>query len=65
MYRIKGFREKVVCVIVSPHFSFSYMFADQLLVVDEFSYLYFLTRAKKQRWHGKEIVNELEIVNEP
>ena len=23
------------------------MFADQLLVVDEFSYLYFLTRAKK------------------
>ena len=35
MYKIKGFREKVICVIVSTFLIF--MFADQLLLVDVFS----------------------------
>ena len=35
MYKIKGFREKVVIVLVSTFLIF--MFADQLLLVDVFS----------------------------
>ena len=48
MYKIKGFREKVVCVMVST-FLVS-MFADQLLLLDEFFLLYYLTHAKKTQW---------------
>ena len=45
-YKIKGFREKVVCVIVSTFLTF--MFADLLLFVDVLSYLYY--HVKKQQW---------------
>ena len=45
MYKIDGFREKLVCVIVST--SLIFMFVDQLFV-DMFSQLYYLTYAKKQ-----------------
>ena len=38
MYKIKGFRNKVVCVIVFTFLGF--MFADQLLLLDVFSHLY-------------------------
>ena len=48
MYKIKGFREKLVCVIVPTFLIF--MFVDQLLLVDVFSWLYYLTHAKKQQW---------------
>ena len=37
MYKIKGLREKLVCVIVSTFLIF--MFVDQLLLVDVFSQL--------------------------
>ena len=40
MYKIKGFREKLVC-IVSTFLIF--MFVDQLLLMNVFSQLYFLT----------------------
>ena len=40
-----GFRENLVSVIVSTFLIF--MFADQLLLVDVFSQLYYLTYAKK------------------
>ena len=42
-----GFRENLVSVIVSTFLIF--MFVDQLLLVDVFSQLYYLTYAKKQR----------------
>ena len=41
-----GFRENLVSVIVSTFLIF--MFVDQLLLVDVFSQLYYLTDAKKQ-----------------
>ena len=37
---MKGFRESVVCVIISTFLIF--MFADQLLIMDLFSQLYYL-----------------------
>ena len=40
-----GFRENLVSVIVSTFLIF--MFVDQLLLVDVFSQLYYLTYAKK------------------
>ena len=42
-----GFRENLVSVIVSTFLIF--MFVDQLLLVDVFSQLYYLTYAKKQQ----------------
>ena len=48
MYKMNSFREKLVCVIGSTFLIF--MFVDQLLLVDVFSQLYYLTRAKKQQW---------------
>ena len=47
MHKMKGFREKLECVIVSTFLIF--MFVDQLLlvVVDVFSQLYYPTHAKK------------------
>ena len=45
MYKTKSFREKLMCVIGSTFLIF--MFVDQLLLVDVFSQLYYLTRAKK------------------
>ena len=42
----QGFRENLVSVIVSTFLIF--MFVDQLLLVDVFSQLYYLTDAKKQ-----------------
>ena len=42
-----GFRENLVSVIVSTFLNF--MFVDQLLLVDVFSQLYYLTYAKKQQ----------------
>ena len=42
-----GFRENLVSVIVST-FPIIFMFVDQLLLVDVFSQLYYLTDAKKQ-----------------
>ena len=47
MYKIKGFKEKLACVIVSTFLIF--MFVDHLLLVDAFSQLYYLTYAKKQQ----------------
>ena len=41
-----GFRENLVSVIVSTFLIF--MFVDQLLLVDVFSQLYYLTYAKKK-----------------
>ena len=41
-----GFRENLVSVMVSTFLIF--MFVDQLLLVDVFSQLYYLTDAKKQ-----------------
>ena len=49
----KGFREKLVCVIVSLFLIF--MFVDHLLLVDVFSQLYYLTYANAMyvyRFHG-------------
>ena len=54
MYKMNSFREKLVCVIGSIFLIF--MFVDQLLLVDVFSQLYYLTRAKKQPWRTS-IVN--------
>ena len=45
MHKIKGFRDKNVCVTVSTFLIF--MFVDQLLIVDVFSRLYYLTYANK------------------
>ena len=42
-----GFRENLVSVIVST--SLIFMFVDQLLLVDVFSQLYYLTYAQKQQ----------------
>ena len=42
-----GFRENLVSVIVSTFLIF--MFVDQLLLMDEFSQLYYLAYAKKQQ----------------
>ena len=39
MYKIKGFRQKVVCVTVFTSYCIV-MFVDQLLPVDVFSHLY-------------------------
>ena len=47
MYKTKSFREKLVCVLGSTFLIF--MFVDQLLLVDVFSQLYYLTYAKKQQ----------------
>ena len=47
MYKIKGFKEKLVCVIVSTFLIF--MFVGHLLLVDAFSQLYYLAFAKKQQ----------------
>ena len=46
MYQTKSFRDKPVCVIVSTFFIF--MFVEQLIFVEVFSQLYYLTHAKKQ-----------------
>ena len=48
MYQTKSFREKFACVIVSKCLIF--MFVEQLIFVDVFSQLYYLTHAKKQQW---------------
>ena len=53
MYKTKSFREKLVCVIVCTLLIF--MFVDLLLLVDVFSQLYYLTRAKKQQWRSSVI----------
>ena len=54
MYNLtKSFREKLVCVIVCTLLIF--MFVDLLLLVDVFSQLYYLTRAKKQQWRSSVI----------
>ena len=45
MYQTKSFREKLVCVIVSTFLIF--MFVEQLIFVEVFSQLYYLTHAKK------------------
>ena len=45
MYKIMGFREKLVRVIVSTFLIF--MFVDQLLLVDVFSQLYFADLCQK------------------
>ena len=45
MHKIKGFKDKNVCVTVSTFLIF--MFVDQLLIVDVFSRLYYLTYANK------------------
>ena len=45
MYKIKGFREKLVCVIVPTFLIF--MFVDQLLLVDVSSQMYYL---QKKQW---------------
>ena len=45
MYKRVGFRENLVSVIVSTFLIF--MFVDQLLLVDVFAQLYYLTYAKK------------------
>ena len=45
MYKIKSFGEKLVCVIVSTFLIFT--FVDQLLLVNVFSQVYYLTHAKK------------------
>ena len=47
MYKIKGFKEKLVCVVVSTFLIF--MFVGQLLLVGVFSRLYYLTFAKKTK----------------
>ena len=47
MCKIKGFKEKLVCVIVSTFLIF--MFDDQLLLVGVFSLLYYLTYTKKTK----------------
>ena len=48
MYKRVGFRENLVSVIVSTFLIF--MFVDQLLLVDVFSQLYYLTQyATKQQ----------------
>ena len=46
MYKRVGFRENRVSVIVTTFLIF--MFVDQLLLVDVFSQLYYLTDPKKQ-----------------
>ena len=51
----QGFRENLVTVIVSTFLIF--MFADQLLLVDVFSQLYYLTYAKKTKNVGITIIN--------
>ena len=48
MYKTKSFREKLVRAIDSKFLIF--MFVDQLLLVDLFSQLYYLSHAKKQQW---------------
>ena len=45
MYKIKSFGGKLVCVIVSTFLIFT--FVDQLLLVNVFSQVYYLTHAKK------------------
>ena len=45
MYKIKSFGEKIVRVIVSTFLIFT--FVDQLLLVNVFSQVYYLTHAKK------------------
>ena len=50
MYKIKSFGEKLVCVIVSTFLIFT--FVDQLLLVNVFSQVYYLTRAKKNNNGG-------------
>ena len=45
MYKIKSFGEKLVCVIVSTFLVFT--FVDQLLLVNVFSQVFYLTHAKK------------------
>ena len=45
MYKIMGFRDKLVRVIVSTFLIF--MFVDQLLLVDVFSQLYFADLCQK------------------
>ena len=47
MCKTKGFKEKLVCVIVSTFLIF--MFDDQLLLVGVFSLLYYLTYTKKTK----------------
>ena len=48
MYQTRSFREKLVRVIVSTFLIF--MFVEQLISVDVFSQLYYLTHAKTQQW---------------
>ena len=48
MHKIKGFREKLVFVIVSTFLIF--MFVEQLFLVDVFSQPYYLTYAEKELW---------------
>ena len=50
-----GFRENLVSVIVSTFLIF--MFVDQLLLVDVFSQLYYLTYAKKKNNVGLTVIN--------
>ena len=51
MYKTKSFREKLVCVIVSTFLIF--MFIDQLLLVDMFPHLYYLSYAKLKNKIGR------------
>ena len=48
MYQTKSFREKLVCVMVSTFLIFQ--FVEQLIFVEVFSQLFYLTHAKKQQW---------------
>ena len=50
MYKIKSFGGKLVCVIVSTFLIFT--FVDQLLLVNVFSQVYYLTHAKKNNNGG-------------
>ena len=49
MCKIKGFKEKLVCVIVSTFLIFMF---DQLLLMGVFSLLYYLTYTKKNKIDG-------------
>ena len=50
MHKIKGFREKQTYMSVIVAIFFIFMFVEQLLLVDVFSQLYYLTYAKKELW---------------